>query len=62
MEYKVYFMARVIDAVSPQEAVFTALDDAKKFGGLMVDEVVDSEDTIQMSSDYRRVGKKWSEK
>ena len=34
----------------------------EKVGVLMIDEVVDSNGIIQMSSDYRRIGKKWSEK
>lgn len=55
-------MGLEVEEVSPQEACWKALADTKKTGVLMIDEVVDSEGIIQMSSDYRRIGKKWSEK
>jgi len=62
MKYTVWFMGMEVEEESPQEACWKALADAKKVGVLMIDEVVDSNGIIQMSSDYRRIGKKWSEK
>ena len=54
-------MGKIIEEDTPHKAMVKAYIDAKN-GWMMVDEVVDSDGIIQISSDHERIGTKRLEK
>ena len=61
MKYTIWFMGKIIEEDTPHKAMVKAYIDAKN-GWMMVDEVVDSDGIIQISSDHKRIGTKRLEK